>query len=1508
MNRKTIFRRILILLLIPALLSSLMPVLFAAEASETIYISTAEDFAALAQSCTLDTWSLGKNVILTADISLSGIAAPMIPTFGGTFDGNGYTISDVQLTQSATPCGLFCVLQANAVVKDLTVSGSVVPAGSSNNVGGVVGENYGTVVDCTFTGNVSGESNVGGVVGINAVTGQILHCSAGGSVVGNKMTGGIVGCNLGILENCQNSAYVNTVSVDPTLTPEDINFDFSMDISKLSTMDTGTAASDTGGIAGYSSGILSDCANRAPVGYPHIGYNLGGIVGRNCGYVHRCENDAEIFGRKDVGGIVGQMEPYIAQNVTESTLSKLERQLDELDVMLTKALNDADAGVGTVGVRLNRIADYMDSAAGAASDIRTSGTVIGTASGSGQTDGDGSVTVTPPQAELDGSGALEGATGAIVTPVGGVTGGEITYEGALQGGLTESGAEGESHSTASGNVSASTQISVTTNLSGISSAVSGMSGQIRLLNGEIAGFSGTLSEDVRAIQQQVSAITDTAMELFFGDGEGDVLIDSSETDIDLVTLGKVSDCTNFGSVDGDINVGGIAGAMAMEYELDPEDDITSNLDGTQRRKLEVKAILQNCANTGSITAKRSYAGGICGRMDFGLIARSEGYGSVSVSSGDYAGGIAGLAASTVRHCFAKCTLSGKKYIGGIVGSGVTEDIAGSSGTVAGCYSMVKIENAEEFSGAVSGVDAGDYVENFFISDTLTGINGRSYTGKAEPISYAALLELAETGIVIEPAEESSEASETADTEETAEPPADTQDGTEAPEDTDVEETTDAEPPAEAAVYEAIPIPDAFLQLSLTFAADGMIVKTLPIEYGDSFDESVYPEIPEKKGYYACWDKTELTDLHFDTVVTAIYTPYVTALSGTETRNSGQPIFFVEGQFDNEAVTNVTSLPNTPDEFDFLANGWGDFLAKSFSGTTVSRQIVEQWRLSITDDGQETHTVRYLAPDAEPEHLDIYVKTSGGWQKADTEIIGSYLTFPVEGTEAEIAVISTTEVWWIWLLASILLLVLLFLILCLIRKRIKKKKRASSKAIPEEAEKDGGETEKAEEDAAPASAAPEKRKRWLMPLLIVSALLIGVGGTAAFFLLPELMEDLEAYDLLKQYTEKQELTMDLIVDAELDSERCDFTATVDRTMVDGHRVTAISQDGRALYYCDGAVFLKNGTAYKLTDEFPDYSQLLSHAMELYRHVEIDKGDGTYTITAEGADARAVLKLLLPSAAQTLADTNRVQVEMTVEQEEVTALRFTGSGTLADAQKTPFLVSALLTLQPEATTRVSIPEPVKAAIRSGEYEAAAPLSEDLIRLMHTWKTLHQEDAIAAQLLLSADCGPVALKERFDFYRWNCGGTQISSIQKNGYALYVSGDTICDQNGNTISAKEAEPVEAARILDIAYQICLNADLTCTEAGGKYTYTLSLDEEGMETVAYAIAPAAEGMDVLFDSGRLQVILHNDRIERIALSCSGSVQVVLSNAEVSFEAQLEFPEGMEKAALPEGIKNSLAP
>ena len=42
----------------------------------------------------------------------------------------------------------------------------------------------------------------------------------------------------------------------------------------------------------------------------------------------------------------------------------------------------------------------------------------------------------------------------------------------------------------------------------------------------------------------------------------------------------------------------------------------------------------------------------------------------------YAGGVAGLTYATVRNCVSKCSLSGKKYVGGIVGNGYTGSGAG----------------------------------------------------------------------------------------------------------------------------------------------------------------------------------------------------------------------------------------------------------------------------------------------------------------------------------------------------------------------------------------------------------------------------------------------------------------------------------------------------------------------------------------------------------------------------------------------------------------------------------------------------------------------------------------------------------------------------------------------------------------------------------------------------------------------------------------------------------------
>ena len=187
-----------------------------------------------------------------------------------------------------------------------------------------MGENHGTIESCTFNGSVSGKRSVGGIAGSNLATGIVRACDASGAIFGQSMTGGIVGENLGSIVSCRGRAYVNIESTDPSIDLSNLNLEFSLDLAKLSRADTLNIATDTGGIAGYSSGAIASSTNYAAVGYQHIGYNIGGVVGRSSGQVLACSNEGAICGRKDVGGIAGQMEPYIRMEISDGLLQQLK--------------------------------------------------------------------------------------------------------------------------------------------------------------------------------------------------------------------------------------------------------------------------------------------------------------------------------------------------------------------------------------------------------------------------------------------------------------------------------------------------------------------------------------------------------------------------------------------------------------------------------------------------------------------------------------------------------------------------------------------------------------------------------------------------------------------------------------------------------------------------------------------------------------------------------------------------------------------------------------------------------------------------------------------------------------------------------------------------------------------------------------------------------------------------------------------------------------------------------
>ena len=329
-----------------------------AAANETadVTIDSVQDFLLFAQSCRLDTYSMGLTVSLNADLDLSGEAFDGIPIFSGTFLGNGHTLSGISVTTEGSTVGVFRYLTSSAAVLNLHVTGDLAPKGTRSTVGGIAGENAGTIRGCSFSGTVSGLDKIGGIAGVNTVTGLIETCDAEGSINGKHYVGGITGQNGGVIRDSWNNAAINNTAEDNTVGLSDITLD------SITGSEAANTVTDIGGITGANSGVIRSCDNRSAVGYPHMGYNVGGIAGSQSGYITECKNSGAVCGRKEVGGIVGQIEPYTVVSYSADTLQILNGQLTALDSMVNGTQQELQSGADGVKTQVGAIRDHVKNA------------------------------------------------------------------------------------------------------------------------------------------------------------------------------------------------------------------------------------------------------------------------------------------------------------------------------------------------------------------------------------------------------------------------------------------------------------------------------------------------------------------------------------------------------------------------------------------------------------------------------------------------------------------------------------------------------------------------------------------------------------------------------------------------------------------------------------------------------------------------------------------------------------------------------------------------------------------------------------------------------------------------------------------------------------------------------------------------------------------------------------------------------------------------------------------
>lgn len=320
-----------------------------------ISIATEAELVELAEECHDAQWSVNKYVKLTADIDLSESEFSCIPAFNGYFDGNGHTISGYHYNKEGYNIGFFRYIGENAIVNDLVLKGSVTGEDEKQSIGGICGRNQGTIRNCEFYGMVNGKTQTGGIAGVNESTGTIQRCVTKGRITGYYYTGGIAGRNYGMIDNCNNYANIND-SGDWVKQDDEMGVDIFQNINSNSLSIKLQSGVDTGGIAGYSTGTVTRCNNNGIIGYERTGYNIGGIVGRQSGVVSYCTNNGTVYGRKDIGGVVGQVEPYIELDESESVRSEVNKLHDLID----KTIDDMGATKDTVKADVDQLKLYSD--------------------------------------------------------------------------------------------------------------------------------------------------------------------------------------------------------------------------------------------------------------------------------------------------------------------------------------------------------------------------------------------------------------------------------------------------------------------------------------------------------------------------------------------------------------------------------------------------------------------------------------------------------------------------------------------------------------------------------------------------------------------------------------------------------------------------------------------------------------------------------------------------------------------------------------------------------------------------------------------------------------------------------------------------------------------------------------------------------------------------------------------------------------------------------------------
>jgi len=198
--------------------------------------------------------------------------------FNGTFAGQGYEIRDLFINRPGDcPTGLFGWV-IGGVIKNIGVVNVNVTGGC--NVGALVGDAHGTVSDSYSSGNVIGAAHaVGGLVGYNGDVCTLSNCYSTASVTSDNNVGGLVGENAGTVSKSYSTGSVTGDNIVGGLVGQSWGT-----VSNSYSTASVTGDLSVGGLVGVNSAGAGTVSNSYSAGSVTGNSYVGGLVGYNHGY------------------------------------------------------------------------------------------------------------------------------------------------------------------------------------------------------------------------------------------------------------------------------------------------------------------------------------------------------------------------------------------------------------------------------------------------------------------------------------------------------------------------------------------------------------------------------------------------------------------------------------------------------------------------------------------------------------------------------------------------------------------------------------------------------------------------------------------------------------------------------------------------------------------------------------------------------------------------------------------------------------------------------------------------------------------------------------------------------------------------------------------------------------------------------------------------------------------------------------------------------------------------